>query len=97
MKEKHEKLRAKYLTEYIYEKHNQDKCLGFIDGFEKAIQALSQSEWISVEDRLPELYEFVFVFADCERKISRMIDNEIWYDVINVTHWMPLPQKPQTK
>lgn len=44
MKEEHEKLRAKYLTEYIYEKHNQDKCLGFIDGFEKAIQALSQSE-----------------------------------------------------
>jgi predicted HicB family RNase H-like nuclease len=34
--------KAKSLDSYIKLKHTQEECIGFIDGFEKAIQLLKQ-------------------------------------------------------
>lgn len=60
------------------------------------------SEWISVNDRLPERYKEVLCFPSCGTDsliisyISCMYGDEpIWCDeVTNFTHWMPLPKPP---
>lgn len=63
-------------------------------------------EWISVKDRLPELYEWVFVAVEsvCGKKWfatayrSKTSENYDWYwwgvgyptKIKEVTHWIPL-------
>lgn len=56
------------------------------------------SEWVSVDDKLPE--EGVNVLTYGARPfydvfyINRLIDKDEWlYD--GVTHWMPLPNMPE--
>lgn len=66
------------------------------------------AHWISVNDRLPDFYVGVFVYDNCsyESTIACRIKGNnggwIWYsrmfrpeDVVNVTHWMPLPEPPK--
>jgi len=58
-------------------------------------------EWISVKDRLPDLYEEVLVFRSPPDQITistilLMVDNEpLWRDQIYYSHWMPLPKPPE--
>ena len=62
-----------------------------------------QSEWISVEERLPEKYAYVIVcdedgtvgeaFCYKEGGFEWMYSQEIAF----VTHWMPLPEPPKMK
>jgi hypothetical protein len=53
--------------------------------------------WISVEDRLPENENIVIVFNKNEVTLS-CYHTENWYtydnDIINPTHWQPLPSPP---
>lgn len=54
------------------------------------------TNWISVEDELPESGKEVLVFRDYgDRKI---IEVECWsnkFSILNcATHWMPLPSPP---
>ena len=75
----------------------------------QAIQALSQSEWINVEDRLPKNNVGVLVFIpiednhitsgmyDYDNKWVLLDDYRLIEDDKQITHWMPLPQQPQTK
>lgn len=59
--------------------------------------------WISVNDRLPELYVDVLVFTkggtividylDVDAMVYENFHNHWNY----VTHWMPLPQKPESE
>ena len=69
-------------------------------------------EWISVEDRLPEEYEWVLTYTDggfpkaltfdknTQHEIGR-ISRRAWRDpldaIIKVTHWMPLPTPPSDR
>lgn len=69
-------------------------------------------EWISVEDQLPEAYEgVIFAFRFHGQMVttyglwngSRWIDtsapdyeNDPPIDPSDVTHWMPLPEPPET-
>jgi len=67
----------------------------------KMIDAISsKNEWISVEDRLPEIGKSVLIY----------IDNELFFDMItlgfygnggwsqpDVTHWMLLPESPESE
>ena len=63
------------------------------------------AEWISVEDRLPEPYEPWVVVRALSRHGHRYEIMEgapgkgYWfdmdYDIIHVTHWMPLPLPPK--
>lgn len=58
-------------------------------------------EWISVKDRLPDMYQNVLAIrADGEIVVDAIGSLEIWYkqmDIVGrpVTHWMPLPQPPK--
>lgn len=66
--------------------------------------------WISVKDKLPDFYDGVLVYDNCgyESTVSiacrRKRSNGGWIwdsqmvhpeDVVNVTHWMPLPKPPE--
>jgi Protein of unknown function (DUF551) len=61
-------------------------------------------EWISVKDRLPNMGIDVLVYSK-DRIFHAWWDNisssHDWYDIQNtwiiedVTHWMPLPKKPE--
>ena len=66
-------------------------------------------EWISVEDRLPEISpayatsECVLVRAQCLCHVADLGDDGKWRDIhssdelIDVTHWQPLPSPPDDK
>lgn len=60
------------------------------------------SEWISVEDRLPLMDEYVLIWDGKDIEKGHRIDlRDGWYwthydylETHGVTHWMPLPDKP---
>ena len=55
-------------------------------------------EWVSVKDRLPNLFENVLVFRDGKISIDYNEENGWFaYDLNGkrVTCWMPLPEKPK--
>ena len=61
------------------------------------------SEWISVEERLPETYEDVLLWND-EVDVGYLTsaEGERWWLYSDrepdfVTHWMPLPDGPKEK
>lgn len=62
-----------------------------------------KNEWISVDDRLPEAYNEVLVFAKYGLiEICYFHNGEnIWvhgcghFDREDITHWMPLPEFPK--
>lgn len=58
----------------------------------------TMSEWISVNERLPEKHKRVFV---CTRSKAIGIDfvstDGNWYTTGGVTHWMPLPNPPHER
>lgn len=83
---------------------NQVKIILTKEEIDQAIQALSQSEWISVEDRLPEIN-----YASMSKQILSHSDLGLfalnYYDfelkrftstnyIGNITHWQPLPTPP---
>jgi hypothetical protein len=66
------------------------------------------SEWISVEDRLPEDAQLVLFRLRQRAKTEKGIhlagcktfETEYccdFYDYDDVSHWMPLPQPPETE
>lgn len=64
-----------------------------------------QVEWISVKDRLPERLEQVLIYSERGIEFAYllinldvfMINNTIRSDknFVKITHWMPLPNRPQ--
>lgn len=71
----------------------------------------AQSEWISVEDRLPEIDESVLVCRNWRGKLVQCVDKirlcydrekpdgeQKWYGFMysDITHWQPIPAPPTT-
>ena len=62
-----------------------------------------KSKWISVKERLPERYKYVLLWDAMDRDIFMGIlnDKREWYcpgyqdEPFDITHWMPLPEKPK--
>lgn len=59
------------------------------------------SEWISVEERLPDERKayYLCLFEDGHQQVSEWLHDDIqgwvfWYG--DPTHWMPLPPPPST-
>jgi hypothetical protein len=67
----------------------------------------AELEWISVEDRLPELFECYdhsaqvivtdgrHIRLDCYYKGWGWYEKKMWQMQDPVTHWMPLPNPPK--
>jgi len=62
-----------------------------------------ENEWIKVEDRLPDVSQFVLAYIGAECPVLcnykgdgqfLALDYVIW-DLGNITHWMPLPEPPK--
>lgn len=66
------------------------------------------SEWISVEDRLPEIGVKVLIFDNCNDfgvwSLERDEEEDVvcwedqdgsWYSLYDATHWMPLTEPPE--
>ena len=74
---------------------------GYADGM-----LAQKSEWISVEERLPEDYGEVICYT-AYKNVCQLVYNpgyrlfNVSYDniecAVNVTHWMPLPEAPKMK
>jgi hypothetical protein len=61
---------------------------------------LTLSEWISIDDRLPNRAEDVIVFSEDKFQIDiGFLMNGKWFsdrgELPTVTHWMPLPNPPE--
>ena len=66
--------------------------------------ALTQMQWISVEDRLPERNKTVLVHVvgsdwdepDSYISTDKLLPEGLWAIYhLSVTHWMPLPEPPE--
>lgn len=72
------------------------------------------SEWISVEDGLPDSKTQVLVYwrpvdykdrpfhreiiiAELSRMETKWWANNRYYSTVYITHWMPLPEPPETR
>jgi len=59
------------------------------------------SEWISVDDRMPEPYEPVFVVWNGLFAVGVRFDIDVWFvdkdwpDTKTITHWLPIPDLPE--
>ena len=72
-----------------------------------AAEMLEKSRWISVEDRLPETSGDVIIYFDrCggeigigwyDKKYNAWVMNNRVICGYNVTHWMPLPDAPESR
>jgi hypothetical protein len=95
-----EDLLQKYMSSFGFALNDQEFELvrgAYNDGW----QAAMESQWISVDDRLPDVGVHVFVYPSEPLPIRYMKkdgDDIVWFfDALPVTHWMPLPQPPKEK
>lgn len=64
---------------------------------------MTQGEWISVDDRLPKIYEDVLVYSKGEILMAYIGCNGWYYyenvstDKFPVEYWMSLPQPPKNE
>ena len=59
-------------------------------------------EWISVEDKFPEIGQQVVYIRDVGEEIlyntcSWSKEDENWMKMNNITHWMLLPEPPKER
>ena len=63
---------------------------------------MTDQKWISVKDKLPELFNPVMIWDSLETVVIGYLSDASWYaycvdddPLLEVTHWMPLPEPPK--
>ena len=98
----------KYLDhQYLYENGDPSYIHGIKVGVSWADEN-PKSQWISVEDRLPEPEKDVIILDKSKRIDIDCLSNDgeggyfwwksgytIWCDDDEITHWMPIPELPK--
>ena len=63
---------------------------------------LAVPAWVSVSERMPERVDVLVYSPDlrnpCDQLVGRFMDGRWYcagYEMLNVTHWMPLPSAPE--
>ena len=81
----------------LYDRGQYEK--GYADGLRHR-----ETEWIRVEERLPELNDWVLLYTDFGKHIVGWRVKDGWWHTHTcmckpdaVTHWMPLPLPPKGK
>lgn len=59
-----------------------------------AIEALKETQWISVTDRLPEKPGYYMIYVEGFLPAISWFDEKCW-GLRKVTHWKPLPKAPE--
>ena len=80
-----------------YSKMDKDGLARYIRAkYDEYNEGCRKSEWISVEDRLPELYKDVITYdMSIGVDIDSVLSNGEFVLGRRVTHWMPLPEAPE--
>ena len=60
---------------------------------------MENMKWIKCREKLPEPHQDVLVFDGDYIFVDHRIDGQslTWAEAYDVTHWMPLPEKPKRK
>ena len=104
-KEKQIEEMAKVMANGRFVEPNENQIGLFIGEAETLYNAgyRKQSEWISVDERLPEIPDRVLVYVNASHLSETAIDTDRISDGrwvrwgTLVTHWMPLPEAPKMK
>ena len=88
--------------ELIDERYRHDRLQDFcVAQGEELSKLKAQQRWIPVTERLPEDDDDVLIMSSGSISMGYYsVCNEYWADYINVyyddvTHWMPLPERPE--
>lgn len=73
METKFTKAKEKSLNQYIEEKHTQEECIGFIDGYEKALKDSKAPEMF---DRLKKLVEMIDLGVPIDTESTKQLLKE---------------------
>lgn len=82
--------------EYLHEPTNV-AWQSWVEGLRRAAKARAVPEWISVKDQLPNEDDQVLAYG-VNSTVGMM--ETIWVDEFddwNISHWMPLPDKPKAQ
>ena len=82
------------------DRHYMERAYGDCSDFLNDDDIAPKSEWISVEERLPERWVMVLVCCDDIISTDFISSAGRWHehmDHTSVTHWMPLPKAPKMK
>lgn len=107
-------IRKRCISEYLPFKSNTPEGERVLDALVAVHQVKPYKEvccdWISVKDRLPEVFDEVIVYFNgfisiawrgTEKRKRGIVDwhwdSQMSYpeSLVNVTHWMPLPKPPE--
>ena len=78
-------------------------CVRDSEHWARLYDDLTTPHWISVEDELPNEYNWVvcYLTIDGEMSVARYVNGHWWTDIgkaidpLIITHWMPLPAPPK--
>ena len=85
-----------------YQQRVCDECEYYLADNEQSedvtdINVGKKSEWISVDERLPDKYSSVLILCEGEMRIDYIDSYGSWHNNFQyrVDHWMPLPTPPK--